>query len=282
MRVFARYGLIGCLCGGLLFLGGCGGPIHNTWKSARGFYYAYFNPPASINYADAGNLNASQARLAHAIRPIDVELMRFERYMLNQDKPPSPERVDALFERFGWVNGVAALSPGGEVLAQEPPASLKPLDFMAFAAIKAANPQGLRGDVQTTPLGPEVLLGVPVFNSSELKGYYVAHFDMQMLVDRSPDPDSLIIMSPQGMLWGGPNAADTGVARQEWSKVVKKRIAGRLGGYYWICRYFGGVPLIFASPETENFAMPRARETPDQPEEAESEQALQRRAREGA
>ena len=251
--LFVRYGAIGCLCCGLFFLGGCGGSsMHETWKSTKGLYYEYLNPPASIDYDDTGDLNASQARLANNMRPIDEELTRFERYMMNQDKPPSQERVDALFSRFKWVNGVVALSPEGEVLAQEPPTDMKQLDYAAFVSEERKNSRELRGDVQMTPLGPEVLLGMPIYASSELKGYFAAHFDIRVLVDRSPDPSGLIILSPQGTLWGGSaDAAGSALDGREWADIVKSRIAGRMDGYVWVCRYYGGVPLIFASPETD-------------------------------
>lgn len=266
-----RYSVI--LWCGLLFLGGCGSSLHETWKSTKGLYYTYLNPPASIDYDDVGDLNASQTGLARNMRPIDTELTRFERYMINQDKPPSPERVQALLERFRWISGVVALSPEGEVLAQEPPSSLKPLDFTDFVASRSVNPRDLRGDVQMTPLGPEVLLGVPVFANSELQGYYVAHFDIQLLIDQAPDPASLIVISPQGVLWsGGTGAGAGGLAGEDWSKVTRSRIAGKAGGYYWICRYFGGMPLIFASPESSAPVKSRADEAPVQSEEAESEQ----------
>lgn len=271
--LFIRYGAISCVCCGLLFLCGCGSSLHETWKSTKGLYYTYLNPPASVDYDDTGDLNASQARLAANMRLIDAELVRFERYMINQDKPPSQERVDALFERFRWINGVAALSPEGEVLAQEPSSSLKPLDFTAFVASGEANPRDLRGDVQITPLGPEVLLGAPIFAGSELKGYYVVHFDMQMLLDKVPDPANLIITSPQGVLWsGGTGAGDTALSGEDWGKVTKSRIGGKIGDYYWLCRYLGGVPLIFASPQTDGSAKPKFDEAQVQPEETEPEQ----------
>lgn len=269
--LFTRYGAIGCLCCGLLFLGGCGGTtLHETWKSTKGLYYTYLNPPASIDYKDVGDLDESQARLANNMRPIDAELTRFERYMMNQDKPPTPERVNALFERFRWVNGVVALSPEGEVLAQEPPSGMKPLDFTSFVATETVHPRDLRGEVQMTPLGPEVLLGVPIFASEELKGYFVAHFDIRLLVDKAPDAASLIITSPQGQLWPDTGA---GLGGEDWGEITKSKIAGKVDGYYWICRYFGGVPLIFASPATDGSAKPAPAEhvAPASPEQAEPE-----------
>ena len=273
--LFTRYSAMGCLCCGLLLLGGCGSTtLHETWKSTKGLYQSYLNPPASIDYDDIGNINKSEARLANNMRPIDQELTRFERYMMNQDKPPSPERVDALFARFRWVNGVAALSPEGEVLAQEPTSGLKPLDFTSFVATEPLNPRDLRGEVQSTPLGPEVLLGVPIFASSELKGYFVAHFDIRLLVEKAPDPASLIVLSPQGVLWAGSaSSGGSALDGHDWAKIAKSNIAGEIDGYVWICRYFGGVPIIFATPETDGALPEKAAEKPAEASAAPAEAA---------
>lgn len=274
--LFFRYGAIGCLCCGLLFLSGCGSTsLHETWKSTKGVYYTYLNPPASIDYDDVGDLDASEAKLANNMRPIDAELTRFERYMMNQDKPPTPERVNALFERFRWVNGVVALSPEGEVLAQEPETGLKPLDYASFVASGPVNPRDLRGDVQMTPLGPEVLLGVPVFSSADLKGFFVAHFDVRLLVDKAPDAAGLIIVSPQGVLWSGGNGeGGSALDGQDWGKITKSRIKGKTNGHVWICRYFGGVPLIFASSEVDGSAKAKAA-APEQSAKAVPDAAVQ-------
>lgn len=251
-----RYGALACLSCGLLFLGGCGenASLHETWKSTKGMYYTYVNPPASIDYDDAGDLSTSEANLAANMRPVDAELTRFERYMMNQDKPPSPERVEQLFGRFRWVNGVVALSPEGEVLAQEPPTALKTLDYQLIVAAEKAKERDPRAAVQFTELGPELILGVPIFNGGELQGYYAANFDIRVLLAAAPDPESMSIVTPEGVLWAGSQSGGASAAEADWGKLTRNKVGGSIssggGRYYWLCRYFAGEPLVFIAPET--------------------------------
>lgn len=56
---------------------------------------------------------------------------------------------------------------------------MKELDFAKMLEQKARGNElrGLRGLVEDTPLGPEVLIGIPIYSGSEMLGLLVAHFD---------------------------------------------------------------------------------------------------------
>ncbi len=255
MLVF-RHGAVGVLACSILLLSGCGDTsLHDTWKGTKKVYYEYVNPPASIDYDDSGDLDDSESLLARNMQVVDTTLTRFERYMMNQDKPPTQDEVNALLERFRWVSGVVALSAEGEILAQQPAGNIKKLDFKPLLEVKPLRPRDLRGMVQITDFGPEVLLGAPVYNGTELQGLYIAHFDIRMLLDGVPDPGNLVITSPQGVLWPGVFGG-TPLEGQDWAEVVKHSTSGTVsdgqGKFYWMCRYLGGLPLIFASPAKEN------------------------------
>ena len=75
--------------------------------------------------------------LASRMVGIDIQLEQLERYLQNSDKPPTGESVAVLFHRFPWLSGLAAVDANGMVLAQEPPAAMKELDFAKMLEQKA-------------------------------------------------------------------------------------------------------------------------------------------------
>ena len=171
------------LIGSLVFIGGCS-TFDSTWKSTKAFYGEYINPPAQIDYDDKGVLNDAETTLASRMVGIDIQLEQLERCLQNSDKPPTGESVAVLFHRFPWLSGLAAVDANGMVLAQEPPAAMKELDFAKMLEQKARGNElrGLRGLVEDTPLGPEVLTGIPIYSGSEMLGLLVTHFDMRSLL----------------------------------------------------------------------------------------------------
>ena len=239
----------------LLLLSGCGdSSMHETWKGTKKLYYEYLNPPASIDYDDSGDLDDSEALLGRNMQIVDAKLTRFERYMMNQDRPPSQESVNELFDRFRWVSGVAAISVDGEILAQQPE-NIKQINFASLLEVEPITPRGLRAAVQTTPFGPEILLAAPVYQGTELQGLFIAHFDIRLLLDGVPNPGNLVITSSQGVLWPGVFGGIP-LDGEGWAEVVRKDSSGVLSGghgkFYWMSRYLGNLPIIFGSPAKEN------------------------------
>jgi hypothetical protein len=246
-----RYVSIGCV---LLFLGGCSSTdstFHETWKSTRSLYHTYLNPPAGIDYEDTGNLNDSECNLSQAMHPVDAALTRLERYMRNQDRPPGPEKVQDLLDRFPWVNGVVALSKDCEVMARAPDVSLKEIDFTGMCADEPD--RDLRARIAATPLGPEILLGAPIYQGLDFKGYYTVHFDIRMLGESFAQAQAMSIVSPPEVLWRGERSGGAAGARGDWENVIRSSVSGSTSAsgdtYYWICRFLGGMPLIFITPQ---------------------------------
>ena len=242
------------LAGSLVALGGCSS-LDDSWKSTKEFYRTYINAPATINYEEQGTLSDAEVALASRMVGIDIQLEQLERFLQNADRPPSPEVVSVFFQRFPWISGLAAVDTSGVVLAQEPAYSMKQLDFSALVAQEARKGEmrGIRGLVEETALGAEVLAGVPVYADADLKGFFVAHFDMRALLSYTSGADDLIVVSPQGVLWSGRfSVENTPLAGQDWASLAKKSTQGVLsnaeGEFIWISRYIGKQPLIFATP----------------------------------
>lgn len=234
-------------------------PTKNVWKSTKGLWYTYVSPPATVDYDEKGNLSPQALALTHSMMGIDVELTRLERTMVNADKPPTKEWLSSFMTSFPWINGFAGVKYDGTILGQEPATPLKPLDYIPLLyEDKKQNSRALRADVQNSPLGPEVLLAVPLYDGTNFLGVVAANFDMRSLMQFSQTPQDVVILSPQALLWPGKyDFASTPLAGVNWDEVVTKSTSGTCsnvnGKFYYNVRFLGNVPLIFAVAESGNF-----------------------------
>lgn len=240
---------------------GCGSyqPTKNVWKGTKELWNTYVSPPASVDFEEKGNLSPQGLALTHGMMGIDVELARLERAMLNADKPPTQEWISGFLGSFPWLSGFAGVKYDGTILGQEPAGSLKQLDFIPLLyEDKKQSTRALRADAQNTPLGPEVLLASPLYDGVDFLGVVVAHFDMRTLMQYSRTPEDIVILSPYALLWSGKyDFASTPLAGVNWEETVLKSSSGTCtnaaGTFYYLVRYLGNLPLVFAVPQSGTF-----------------------------
>ena len=239
---------------GMLALGGCS-TLNDYWQTSKTLYYTYLNTPATIDYESEAELTDVEALLATRIMSVDSHLKALERHLANADRPPTPESVMAMFDLFPWISGFSAVDPEGNVLAREPPDSLKQLDFTELVASPSigVRPAVLVCNVQETALGPEVLVGVPINVDGELRGVLVVNFDMRALLLQAGTPDEVVVLYPGGVLSSGKFDYDrTPLAGVDWAEMLRESSTGTVGEddeqFAWISRYIGRQPIIFAAP----------------------------------
>lgn len=234
-------------------------PVKNVWKGTKGLWNTYVSPPASVNYEDKGDLPPQARELSTAMLGVDKELTRLERVMQNADKPPTQQWLDNLFASFPWLSGFAGIKYDGKILGQQPADSLKDLDFNPLLyEDKKQNSHALRADVQPSPMGPEVMLATPLYDGVDFLGIVVAYFDMRALMAHSANASDIVALCPTALLWPGKyDFAATPLAGVDWAKVVTESSAGTCsnatGSFFYMVRYLGNLPIIFAIPEKGTF-----------------------------
>ncbi len=234
-------------------------PTKNVWKTTKNFWYTYVSPPAEVDYGEKGDLSPRALALTTCMMGIDVELGKLERLMLNADKPPTREWLDSVFNDYPWINGVAGIKYDGTIIGQEPAASLKQIDYIPLLyEDKKQSSRALRADVQASPLGPEVVLASPLYDGVTFLGLVAVHFDIRNLMRYATSPEDIVILSPLGLLWPGRfDYASTPLAGVRWDEAVQRSSSGtcsnQAGSFYYMVRYFGNLPLVFAVVESGNF-----------------------------
>ena len=259
MQCFLLRAFSVAVCCSLIY--GCSSyqPTKNVWKGTKSLWYTYVSPPASVDYEDKGTLSPRALALTSAMMGIDMELGKLERVMLNADKPPTREWMNSFFNSFPWIGGFAGVKYDGTILGREPANSMKQIDFIPLLYEDSKqNSHALRGDVQNTASGPEVLLATPLYDGIDFLGIVAAHFDFRSLIQYSQSPQNMVVLSPYALLWPGEyDFASTPLAGIDWNEVVTKSSSGRCsnanGSFYYMVRYLGNLPLIFAVAENDNF-----------------------------
>lgn len=234
-------------------------PTKEVWKTTKGLWNTYVSPPASVDYEDKGDVSPEARALSEALMGVDAQLTRLERVMQNADKPPTQAWLTGLFAQFPWLTGFAGVKYDGAILGQEPPDSIKQLDFIPLLyEDKKQNSRALRADVQPSPLGAEVMLATPLYDGVDFLGIVVSYFDMRNLMKFSSRPEDIVVLCPGALLWPGKyDFAATPLAGVEWEKVVRESSAGSCtnsaGTFYYMVRYLGNMPMVFAVPSKGAF-----------------------------
>lgn len=257
MKYFARLFVISSWI--LLFACSSYQPTKNVWKTTKGLWNTYVSQAANVDYEDTADLPEESIALSRSMQGIDIQLTRLERVMQNADKPPTQEWLNQLFDEFPWLNGFAGVKYNGQILGQQPPDSMKDLDFNPLLyEDKKQSSRALRADIEPSPLGPEILLATPLYDGVDFLGIVVAYFDMRSLMHFSENPQDIVILAPNALLWPGKyDFAATPLAGVDWAKTVQESSAGRCtnsnGTFIYIVRYFANLPLIFSIPQKGSF-----------------------------
>jgi hypothetical protein len=224
--------------------------LKDSWKFTRRQYVAYLNTPAGIDWSDKGGREAYELALAEAVSAVDAELVRLIRAMENSDRRPDQEWALQMMQKFPWISGVALVGGDGVVNARYPEYSAK--EFAAGPLLEAdakQQPGMLRAYVQADKTSPEIYLGNPVYVGEEMRGIIIAHFDPAALASMSPDPGAFCMITPAGVAWPGRFGAAAG---ENWETILKERSSGLTDGgdsaFFWITRYIGNLPLVYAMP----------------------------------
>ncbi len=130
----------------------------------------------------------------------------------------------------------------------------------------------LRGMAGESPLGPEIYLVQPFYEDNDWRGLIVVYFDPRNLLEFCPEPDELVMVTPERVIWSAkyPDAAQN-LAQQEWNAVLQDQVYGQLEtagrDFYWLGRHLGRFYMIYATAtptEEEQDAEEAAREAAEQ------------------
>lgn len=267
MKRTANAALAALCC--LLFLTGCG-TMKTTWRDTKKLYRTYINTDPSIDFSDQGITDKGLQRLAALFMPVDERLMGMLRTLGAQDTPPESDWVQQFLSKNDWLLTVAVIDTSGSVVSQAPGVAMRPLDFKGLLDYADRYPERKMGAVvKTDEFGTVVMVGSPYFKNNEYAGLVVAVFDPRTLVKFSPNPGALVVVSTQGLVWGGDGGQGEALAGLKWEDILKGSVQGEMnvagGDYAWQARYLGQMELVYLTDVREAKAAKPAKPKPQEP-----------------
>ncbi|WP_028586953.1 hypothetical protein [Desulfocurvus vexinensis] len=255
-----RFFAVVALTAALGLLPGCE-TLDKTWSATKTtthkYYKGYLNTDPSIDY-EARDWTSSEAKLAELFAPVDKPAHTLAIALNRQDAFPGDAWVQTLFADYPWMSGLVVATLDGEIVMQRPETALKPLNFAPLLAHgEALADRRLRAHVDMTPLGPEVYMATGMFRGNELVGAIMVHFDIRNLLEFSPEPGALVVVTAEQTLWAGADDAATQAVRaQPWAEILADESHGRFTAdgreYIWLCRFLGDLKLVYATAAVED------------------------------
>jgi hypothetical protein len=238
----------------LLALAGCD-TMRQTWKGTQKLYRSYVNVDPSVSLKSEGQ-DHWEDLLAPLMTPVDMQIGEMVRVVDARDSFPDDAWSNGLLKRFPWLNGMAAADMYGAQLLAKPEVTLKPLNLALLVEPGDAwRDRRLRSFIEDTPLGPEVYVGTPFFKDNELQGIIAAHFDLRSVIQLSPDPAKLMVISPEAVLWaGGYGGLAAAVQTEPWAERLKSNVQGEIKvegrELVWLTRYVGDRQIVYLTELT--------------------------------
>lgn len=246
----------------LATLAGCetmGESWDKTVDTTQEYYKEYINTDPVIDY-DKRDWSSSEEKMATLFTPVDKPIDDLGVYLNRVDRFPGDQWFEELFASFPWIGGVAVVTLDGQVAHQRPETSLKPLDFGPAQEIgQDLADRRLRAYADMSPLGPEMYLVTGMFKGNDLAGFITVHFDFRSVIKFCPEPQELMVLSGEDVLWSGGRDADAQAAAElPWEEILAEETHGTFeqGGveYTWLTRYIGDDQLVYATPAVEGSA----------------------------
>lgn len=256
----------------LVFLTGCG-TMKTTWRDTKKLYREYINTDPTIDFSAQGITDKGLQRLAALMMPVDERLMGMLRRLGSQDTPPESEWCQQVLTANDWLSSVAVIDTSGAVQVQAPAVSMRPLDYSGLLEFgDRYKVRQMGAQIKTDEFGTVIMVATPYFKNNEWAGLVVASFDPRNLVRFSPEPDALVLVSTEGVVWPGSGGQGESLAALKWADILKGNVQGEvsLGGgqYVWQARYVGQLELIYltdARPARTQKAPPAEAKTPAEP-----------------
>ncbi|MCF8104085.1 MAG: hypothetical protein K9K64_01255 [Desulfohalobiaceae bacterium] len=237
--------IFGCLLLGLL-LAACN-PLETTKKIYRGRAF-----PAKVDFEQGTGLKEKEQKLAQALSGTDEKIERLRLALERQGSPPSLQWMQGTVRSMPWLNGLRVLDSQGREMRRYPETQVKQLDLQDIhEEISNSDSRQMRLLSLETPFGREVCLVKPFFYQESHQGLLLAHFDFRTLLPAGPQSNEVMVFFPGKPLWSGNYGR---IARelslQDWNSLLAKNIHGQITiekkTFYWLVRYVGIDPLVYA------------------------------------
>ncbi len=204
---------------------------------------------------DRSDINSLERSLAANIYPMDTRLSRILRSLSVRDSYPPVEWSQRIMTEFPWLNGITVMDKDGQILSMYPETGIKQLSYEPIFPQATSLGQGrVMLAIEHSPLGSEILLVSSVYEDFNLTGMIVVNFDPRTFISHSTDPDEIILISDQEVVWTGKYQDVTPYLEEiDWDQMVSRRVSGKVklgpDSFFWFARAVGEDWLIYLTQD---------------------------------
>jgi hypothetical protein len=222
------------------------------WEATKSMYRGTVLP-ASVDVGAKADVGEDTRRLVQVVSPVDMRLQEVIT-SLERMEQPSRQELEAVHADTSWLNGAAAYGPAGEVLFRIPDQPVKDIPAQKVMDALEGRKSGMSMHVLDLNLGPELCLVNSIQSGDEAEAHIAAHFDPRSLFAQGPEPEALLALFRDQVLWSGlPSEVVAQIAEKDWQQMLADGIQGdfNLAGqrFIWLSRYVGTSPLVYVVRE---------------------------------
>lgn len=270
----------------MFILGGCS-TIDKTWRQTKKSVKGFMDIDPSIDLKEPLDADSAEVKLGELVMPVDQKLESMLRTLESQDTAPSPEWIDEFMGRHSWVSGIRVIDLEGNILHDIGGIGLRQVDFAPILAEQdSLLRRRMQGMTVIDDLGSAIYVANPMFKDKDLSGLIIVSFEAEPLAQMSPNPQDLLILSTEGVLWSGENAAGvSSLASQNWEEILKNEAYGHIssggGSIFWVGRFIGYNKQIIYALDAETARTQAGEESKERAAAEEARKAAEQPPRTG-
>jgi hypothetical protein len=197
------------------------------------------------------DLENCQKTMACSFYQLDQELASLLKEMEVQDTSPSQPWADNLRSQFDWIQGVARADAKNGVVALSSNTrwSLDEVEEEALREYPWCR-EAMQWFATSDGTSATLFLIRPYYQEMSWQGNILVSVDMEMLAQCSAEPQEIIILQSDLVLWPGNYTEDSHLLAQlDWHEMLEEGATGQVSvserQFFWLARYIGQRPLFY-------------------------------------
>lgn len=220
-----------------------------AWNKIHQAYEGQFYP-SQVELEYETGMDKAEERAAVLFAQVDQKLHRLLQELELQEDWPPDNWAENLQEAHPWLTGVQVMDSQGEVQQGAQDQDL-PWDRQQILQLHD-NWQDQNIEFAVFPRGNSTWMTLirPCTQGKEWQGLLLAFFRMESLFSNSSQPQDMLLLSRQKVLWPGayPSRAqellDTGFTKRlQHQSHGEVEVSGL--DFYWTARYVGSEPVLY-------------------------------------
>ncbi|GEM_PF-3883281 len=229
----------------IVFCIGCG-PINSVFSGVKHFFF-----PKKIDLQKQANVSEAEKNLANLFA-VGEEKLHFMLRKLNTFEKNDPQmEADYFYQEFEWVEWVAVTDLQGGVEDRYPSTAKQQIGIKDLQkSVQKKFPRKMQFKLAPDGSGSDICVFKPLHKDYSLDGYIVVGVDFDSLLQYNSDPEKLVVLTPERVLWSGKyKGLNTEIIQQDWERKLKNKVKGKIKihdqKFFWFARYIGVDPIVY-------------------------------------